>query len=457
MYAFTIFLALVALLVFGNIIAAIANNKKAHFAFNVVLLSALAAVEAYLLYSNVSLTAFNLISINPFSLFFMLIFTVSILMVNVVAFPHSDHYSNFAILASFALTGMYAVSFAQSIITIFLGLELAAIPTVFIVLLQKKALEASTKFLIMVSIAIAIISFAAVLVYGSTNSLALASYSQTKVLAFAALLFVAGLGFESSLFPFNILVPDIYQGSPAYVTSMLGGINKKVGFAALMQVVLLLFITYGFLFNVIAIFAVLTMFFGNIVALAQHNVKRMLAYSSISQAGYILIGIAAASALGAEASLFQIFAHMFLFIGTMSILAWLESQNRKTVDDLVGLNYENRFAAFAISLFLLSFVGLPFTTGFVGKFLLFTSAVSSNLTWLAIAGVVASIISIYYYTKIILAMYAKKEDARAIRMDNYVKSVVLACIVITLVFGIFPQPLITAASHAGSFLIHPAA
>ncbi len=450
----SVFIAVAAAFVVGNIILAIVKDKNAHFYFNVLLLLLLAGMDVYMLYGNVLQSGYGIVSLNPFSLFFLLIFTLGILLVNVAAYPYSDHYSDFALLASFSLAGMYAVASAQSLITILIGLELAAIPTVFIVLLQKKALEASTKFLIMVSIAIAIISFATVLVYGATNSLSLASYPQTTILAFAALLFVSGLGLEASFFPFNVLVPDVYQGAPAYVTSMLGGINKKVAFAALLQIVMLLFISYSFLFNVIAVLAVLTMFFGNIAALSQFSLKRILAYSSISQAGYIMIGVAAASALGVEATLFQIFAHMFLFIGVLSIFAWLESHNRKSINDLAGLNSENRFAAFAISLFLLSLVGLPFTTGFVGKFLLFTSAISSNLTWLAIVGIINSVISIYYYTKIIIAMYAKKEDARPLRMDAYIATVALACLAITLAFGIYPQPLITMATNAGTFLVH---
>ncbi len=451
-----ILVALFGILIFGNLALSTSSYKKAFLAFNVLMLLTLAGADGYLLYTNTISSSLNLISINPFSLFFMLIFTVGVLLVDILAFQNLENYGNFALLSSFALMGMYSVSFAQSLITIFLGLELAAIPVVFIVLLQKRALEASTKLFIMVSIAIAILSFAIVLFYGSSDSLALSGYPQTSLLAFIAVLFVASLGFEASIFPFNILVPDIYQGAPGHVTALLGGISKKVGFAALLQVVILLFITYSFLFTVIAAFAVLTMFFGNIAALAQYNVKRMLAYSSISQAGYILIGLATASALGVSASMFQIFAHMLLFIGALAIISWMEGHNRKSIDDFVGLNNENRLAAFSLSLFMLSFIGLPFTTGFVGKFLLFTSAISANLTWLAIVGIVNTVISIYYYIKVILAMYATKVGAKEIKMQKSVSAVVLLCLIGTIMLGVVPQFMIQATDNAGAFLTsHP--
>ena len=269
---------------------------------------------------------------------------------------------------------------------------------------------------------------------------------------FAAALFIASLGFEASLFPFNVLIPDVYEGSPSYATAMLGGINKKVGFIVLMQVLILVFATFKSAFLAVAMLSVLTMFYGNIVAIMQRSFKRMLAYSSISQAGYMLIGIATSTSSGIAATMFQIFAHAFIFIGIFAIVAWLESRNRNEINDLIGLNQESRLMAAAATLFMLSLIGLPFTTGFVGKFLLFLSAVNANLVWLAIIGVVNSVISIYYYARPIMAMYTVKSDAKKIRPEGAIAFVVLACLAITLLFGLYPQPMISMATNAANYL-----
>ena len=137
----------------------------------------------------------------------------------------------------------------------------------------------------------------------------------------------------------------------------------------------------------------------------------MLAYSSIAQSGYILIGIATYSAAGITASLVQIFAHSIIFIGALAIIAWLEANNKQTIDNLVGLAHENRFGAFALTFFLLALAGLPFTLGFVGKLLIFLSAINSGLLWLAAIGILNTMIALYYYAKPIMAMYSGTSSA----------------------------------------------
>ena len=308
----------------------------------------------------------------------------------------------------------------------------------------------------MASIAIAFLSFAIVLVYGSANSLSLRNQQTGGLMYFALALFVASLGFEASIFPFNVLLPDVYQGSAGYATAMLGGLNKKVGLAALMQVLILIFIAFHLAFTIVAVLAVLTMFYGNLVALVQNNLKRLFAYSSISQAGYILIGIAVATQSGIGASIFQIFAHAFLFIGAMGIVAWLESKDRNEINDVIGLYKENRFAAAALTIFMLAFVGLPFTTGFIGKFLIFLSAVNTGLVWLALFGIINSVISIFYYAKVMTAMYTAKLGSYHTKIDNYTLAVVTVCLAVTLVFGSYPQPMLQAVNGAAAHLFNVA-
>jgi NADH-quinone oxidoreductase subunit N len=194
------------------------------------------------------------------------------------------------------------------------------------------------------------------------------------------------------------------------------------------------------------------MFYGNLVALAQDNLKRMLAYSSIAQAGYILIGVALQNANGISASLFQIFAHVFLFIGAMSIVAWLEGNGKDNISDLIGLYKENMFCAIALTIFLVGLLGVPFTTGFVGKFLLFLGAIKSGMAWLAIIGIINSAISAFYYIKVISAVYTNKVGAYRIRIGRSTLLVIGFCLAMTLVFGVYPQPVIQAANGAAAYL-----
>ena len=447
-------MALAVIMTLFNLVFRLFDDKSSQFTINMVFPIMLLISIGLLLISGYSGVVANAFSINAFSTFLFAIFTAGFFIVNLIAFSYSDNYSDFAIVANFALLGMYLVSAATSTITIFIGLELSTIPMVFSILLSRRSIEAAAKLFIMAAIAISVLSFAIVLLYGDSGSFALSSYSGAAVAAFAGILFISALGFEASIFPFNVLIPDIYSGSPAYITGMLGGMNKKVGLIALMQIFILVFISDKQLFMLIAILSVLTMTYGNIVALVQKNTKRMLAYSSISQAGYILIGIAASTQQGVEASLYQIFAHMFIFIGLMGIVAMLEKNNKLHIDEMIGLNGENRYAAFAMALFMLSLIGLPFTTGFIGKFLLFFSAINANLLWLAIIGIINSIISIFYYIRAIMAMYTEKSGGRPMYMSKPLAFAVFLCVAITIVFGIYPQPIISLAGNAASFL-HP--
>ena len=447
-----IFFGLCVLFLLGNLVIRLSNKDFPQFLFNCAVLSLLALFSASMLSSDLATTAMGMLSINPFSLFFVLILTIAMLLTGILAYEYAGRYGDFALMASFSMMGIYLVAFANSLISIFIGLELMVIPTVFIVLLSRRSLEAAAKLFIMSAISIGLLSFAIVTIYGASNSFALVHAQQSDLMLFAAALFVASLGFEASIFPFNVLIPDVYEGSPSYATAMLGGINKKVGFIVLMQVLILVFATFKSAFLAVAMLSVLTMFYGNIVAIMQRSFKRMLAYSSISQAGYMLIGIAAATSAGIAATMFQIFAHAFIFIGIFAIVAWLESRNRNEINDLIGLNQESRLMAAAATLFMLSLIGLPFTTGFVGKFLLFLSAVNANLVWLAIIGVVNSVISIYYYARPIMAMYTVKSDAKKIRPEGAIAFVVLACLAITLLFGLYPQPMISMATNAANYL-----
>ena len=443
------------LLIIGGLAIRSAFSRKAQFWFNEsVLLLLFASILLLSFYPEHSVLGIFIIS--PYSLFFMALFTAGMFLINIIAFAYSEEYADFAILSDFALLGMYLIASSGTMISIFLGLELSTIPAVFVILLSKKGMEAGVKLLIMVSLAAAVFSIGMALFYDASGSLSLNPVSQGELLGSALLLFLVSLGIESSIFPFNLLIPDVYQGSQPYLVSMLGGLNKKAAFAAIIQIVILSFLAFRSAFGLIAILSVATMFYGNIVAMLQENIKRMFAYSSISQAGYIMIGIAASTSQGISASLFQIFSHAFAFIGIMGVVAWLEVKNRHNLSDLDGLSSENRFAAISITIFLLSLIGIPFTAGFIGKFMLFLSAINSGLLWLAVLGVINSVISIYYYSKIIIPIFAYPGRGRMLTMNKASIIAIALCLAVVVAFGIFPQPMIgatNAAAHA-LFIAH---
>ena len=451
-YADIAFLCASLLLLFGALAIRLSGRRRTQFIYNITMLLVLVALSLYLIIAGSVPDVFVGMSFNAFSTLLFFLFSFGMLLVNLLAYEYSSNYADFALMSDFALLGMILVASSTSLVSLFIGLELTSIPTTFAILLERKSIEPAVKFFIMASISIAVFAFAAGLYYVLTNSLALSPALQEGALVFAAFIFIASLSFDASIFPFNILIPDVYEGSRPYLTAMLGGINKKVGFAALIQIMVLLFFAYSGLFIAVALLSVVTMFYGNLPALSQSGIKRLFAYSSISQAGYILIGIAADSAQGVTASLFQIFAHSFAFIGIFAIFALMESRGRTKISDMAGLSSENRLAAFALAIFMFSFIGIPFTMGFIGKFLLFLSAVNSGLYWLAIIGIINSVISIYYYFRLLIASYSKGRSARQFQMPPRVKAVVCICLVATILFGIYPIPIISVSSSAASYL-----
>ena len=435
------------------------SNKKLPFALSSIFLLLMMAFSAYLFMTGETSTLLGAIAEYPFSLLFVFLFSVSLLFVNIISYKYSSDYSQFSLLLTLAAVGAFLVAMSASLVTIVLGIELISVPTAFMIMLNgKKFIEAAVKLFVLAALAIAVFAFAMALVFPYDPSLSLSALVPNSGIAggtlvlLALLLFIAALAFDASLFPFNLWIPDVYEGAPGNVTALLAGVNKKVAFVALFEVLFIVLLPLSPVFSLVfQVLAVVTMFFGNIVALVQTNVKRLFAYSAISQAGYIALGLSAASLYGIEASIYQIFAHAFMIIGTFTIILWLESKNIKTIDDYAGLSSRNKFAAFSLTIFMLSMIGIPPLAGFVGKFLLFSSVIDKGLLALAVIAIINSFISIYYYAKVILSMYASREKT-SLRMDWAIGSVMTACLILIILIGIYPQPLIGAASSAASSL-----
>ena len=459
MLQYALFLAQ-GLLVASGIFSVMHKNKKAQFAISTILLVAIALTASSLFASDSSIVPFSAFRISQFSMFFISLFSILLVLVNIISYEYSQDYISFSALFGFTIAGMYVVTMANSLISVFLGIELMALPTAFMIMINgKQGIESAVKLFVMAATAIAAFSFALALVFPfnaqlSLTALHIGSGQGNYLVLLAVVLFVISLAFEASLFPFNLWVPDVYQGAQGNITAMMSGINKKVAFVAIMEVFFIALVPLSSVFSQLFIaLAIATMFYGNIVALVQDNVKRLFAYSSISQAGYIMIGIAVATQYGIEASIFQIVAHALAIIAIFAVILWLEENNIKSLKDYTALSRRNGFAASTLTILMLSLIGIPPLIGFVGKFLLFTSAIYSNLLFLAAIGIFNSFISVYYYAKVIMAMYSKKEEVRSLRMGWSVSAVSVISVIAVLVLGLVPQFLIAAASQASAALL----
>lgn len=445
------FASLAALYLLVNLLAALVRAKKLQFICNAALLALLCAAAFAL--TGVNATYLGFVSVNPFSAMFALAFTLVAFLANLMVYDQPEGYADFMLLSSFALVGSYLIAFANSLITIMLGMGAIAIPLALIFLLsRKRSAGAATRFLIMSSLSVAAFSFAAVLVYGSSGTLALAAHQQGQVLSLAAALFIASIGFGASVFPFGALLPDVYHGISARAASLLCGLHNSVSLVAFMEVVVLLFLPFASAFQAIAVLSALTMLFGSVLAANQRSLRKMIAYASAAQAGYVLVGIAAQGA-GLGAGCVQLFANILSFMGIIGIVAWLEKGERDSMDDLVGLYKENRFAAVALSIFLLSLIGVPFTAGFIGKFLVLLGAVQSGMLWLAVVGAANVAITVFYCARAMTAMYASKSGAKSMRLDLSTTCAISICLLLTLALGVYPQPMITIANNGAAYLL----
>ena len=452
-------LILVAVVFAFSISFSLIRNKKIKFLQLVVLLALLACISGWLFISNANVVLLNLFHVYRFSMLFTCLFSILFILILILSYDSEADY--FYTLLGIIATGAMIVPMAESLITLFLAIEMTSVATSFAIMTKNKIhLEAAMKMFILSAISVSIFSFAMVLIFPYSPQLALAGLASNSAVSgnylieLGIILFIAALGFEAAAFPFNLWIPDVYQGARANLTAMVSGINKKIGFVAMMMILFIVFAQYSWFFSsIIAMLSVATMFFGNLVAMVQQNVKRMLAYSSISQAGYILIGIAVAGSLGLEASIFQIIAHAFMIIGAFAFIFWLESQySMNTISDYDGLTQRNAFAGIGLSILMLSMIGIPPLLGFYGKFLLFSSALSARMAALAFIGIINSFISVYYYGRLMVAMH-RKTNKKHIMLNKNIIIVTGICIFVIAGIGLYPEFLMHAASLAAKALL----
>jgi NADH-quinone oxidoreductase subunit N len=395
---------------------------------------------------------------DPLSIFFKrfaLITTILVMIMMLDYAPKST--ASFALGEFFALpiftcAGlMYLVS-AIDFIMIFVALELVTISFYVLVGFDKKnpiTLEAGVKYLILSGIATAFLAYGITWIFGATGQTNLARI--TAVLEnpnaeqggalFGAVLVLVGLGFKIAAVPFQIWVPDVYQGAPTPVTAYLSVGSKAAGFVVLFRV-LKPFLMLPHMDRLIVWIALLTLIYGNLAALPQRNLKRLLAYSSIAHAGYLLIGIAC---VDGRAVTFYLVAYLLMTLLSFAVLIIVAKQTGERIADFEGLAKRSPFLAFAMLIAMISLAGVPFTAGFFGKFFIFAAALAQHQTALVVVGVITVGCGFYYYLKVVRAMYWQPTDKIDIIPVSGLSHVMISGLIAAIIWlGIYPQPILKA-------------
>jgi len=383
---------------------------------------------------------------------------------------HSGEY--FALLAA-AVAGMAFMVQANDLMTLFLGLEWFSLCLYILCAVDidlETSLESGLKYLIVGSFGSTILLFGSALVYGATEALAFPQIGEAgrgalqddPLLVVGLAMMITGLGFKASAAPFHMWTPDVYQGAPTPVTAFMSAATKVVALVAALRILTEAFPAQEDLWTAaIAGVAVASLAIGNLAALVQRNLKRLLAYSSVSHAGFMLIPIAAANELGAKALLYYFVPYCAASLGAFAVVAARERELRQpvTLDNLSGMGWERPFLGLAMWVFMLSFAGLPLTGGFFGKFYVFSAAVERDWTWLVVVGVVATAVSLYYYLAVIRAMYMRSEAELRLApvggappRELALQMSVAICLVVTVASFFAVQPLAELAERAARSL-----
>ena len=380
------------------------------------------------------------------------------------------HVGEYYSLLAAAGAGMAFFVGANNLMTLFLALEWLSISLYILCAIDRDrlgGLEAALKYLVIGSFGSAVLLFGSAFVYGATGRLdfpgiAAAGSPHDTLLVFGLALVIAGLGFKASAAPFHMWTPDVYEGAPTPVTAFMAAATKTVALVVTLRVLATVFPGSADLWTVaIAVIAVCSLVIGNFAALVQRGVKRMLAYSSVSHAGFMLIGVAANSALGARALLYYLVPYAAMSIGAFAIVAARERELGVpvTFENMAGFGWERPLLGISMWAFLLGFAGFPLTGGFVGKFYVFAAAYDHGWTWLVIVGVLATLVSLYYYLGLIRAMFMRRtEDLQLAPIggspprDALLQTSVLICLAVTVGSFFAVQPLIDLAKHAANAL-----
>ncbi|MBI5827995.1 MAG: NADH-quinone oxidoreductase subunit N [Chloroflexi bacterium] len=423
------------------------------------------------LLSGFNLSGFGgMVALDGFSRFVSAVVLVAGIVVVVIAPGYLNQRQiergEFYILLLFTISGAMLMASASDLVIVFLALELLSIPLYVLAGFARpraESEESALKYFLLGAFASGFFVYGVALTYGATASTnfqqiaaaVAAGQANLLLLSGGAALILVGLGFKVAAVPFHMWTPDVYEGAPTVVTAFMSVGAKVGGFAALLRVFFTAFPALSANWApTIALIAALTMTLGNVAAIAQSSIKRMLAYSSIAHAGYILMavvagGAAAFSQFAASSALFYLLAYGIMNLGAWAVVIALEKRDGTTnpIDDFAGLGAARPGLAIAMTLFMLSLTGLPPTVGFIGKFYVFRAAIDAGYMWLALIGVVTSLVSAFYYLRVVMVMWMKPGEG-PVALPRSLGWVVGVMAVATLVLGVVPAPLMAAAGRA---------
>ncbi|HWR13850.1 MAG TPA: NADH-quinone oxidoreductase subunit N [Terriglobales bacterium] len=461
------------LVVFGTVVmvaeAFVDQNSDRKQLGIVALIGALLSIGASIYQAgHMGYGFFGMIRVDTFSVFFHVVIGIITAVVILASFEYLKvqgiKYGEYYGLILLAAVGQMLMSAAVELVLIFIALEISSIATYILAGFRRRvaiSIESSVKYFLLGSFATAFFLYGIALIFGATGSTSV--YAIAKVLqggasplayAGVAMMFV-GLAFKIASAPFHVWTPDVYEGAPAPVVALMSTGPKAAAFAVLLRV---LFATAapGW-FWLVWVSAVLSMSIGNIGALVQNNVKRMLAYSSIAHAGYLLVAFAAAKDVGISAAIFYTAAYAAMNVGAFAVISHFASVGEKyvTIDDYAGLGRRAPGLAAILTIFLLSLIGIPVTGGFLAKFYVFHAAMQSNLTGLVIIGVINSAIAAYYYLRVIVVMYMREpsEETPAIKMPAGLAVALVTCVVATIYLGVLPDRVLNYALQSARDLV----
>ncbi len=394
----------------------------------------------------------------------MLVVLMSMSYVEETGMEGGEYYA----LLCFALAGMIVMASAVDLIVIFLGLEMMSV-SVYILAgawrTQVRSNEAAMKYFLLGAFATGFLLYGIALVYGSTGATRLDLVADKLATALDRRLLFAGVamlliafGFKVAAVPFHMWTPDVYEGAPTSVTALMAVAVKSAGFAAFARVFLHAFAgLHADLSMLLWMLAAATMTVGNVLALAQHNIKRMLAYSSIAHAGYILVALTAGGSEGGAAALFYLLVYASMNLGSFGVVLALgrRGEPHEQIDDYAGLGFRSPLLGAAMAVFMLSLMGMPPLAGFAGKLYVFTAAVREGYVALAVIAVLNSVVSAAYYVRVLVVMFMTPGTLEAVRAARrpYLYTSIVFSAVVTVLVGVFPAPWLWLAHH--SFLSQP--
>jgi NADH-quinone oxidoreductase subunit N len=423
----------------------------------------------------------GLLAIDGFALFFKVLFllaaAITVMMSAGYLAVEKARVGEYYFLVLCATLGMMFLASGIELITIFIGLETMAVS--FYILAgfirpSRRSNEAAVKYFVLGAFSLGLLLYGMSLLYGLTGTTHLRSIATGLVgsggpmLLLAVTLLVAGLGFKIAAVPFHMWAPDVYEGAPTPITAFLSVGSKAASFAMLMRIFVeglpaFRFDGLGVLFGqplgwraFFYVLAIVTMTVGNVAALTQGNTKRMLAYSSIAHAGYVLIGVVAGPPRGTTAALVYLMVYVFMQLGAFAVVVMLRRRDiiGDELKDFSGLAASHPGAATAMLIFLLSLGGIPPTAGFMGKLWLFGAAIEAGYIWLAVIGVANSALSLYYYVRLVVFMWTTDAEfpAQSFRLSPSLAVVLVVSVIGTILFGVYPGPLFEFAASSASTL-----